>query len=572
MRRTTHATRLAVASAAVAAAAAVGLALGAPPPGPPFPEPEIDRAVYDQAAVFDAAAIAEAETIIDAIEARSGVEIAVYTQVVGYYPSYEETQDRARALMDQWGVGQRGIDDGLVIFFDLDDSRRHGQVNLYAGAGFRSTYLSDSDRQEIFDESMLPRLRIGDLSGALLAALDRIDGAVTPEHAQELLRARLLNAGLGLIGGPIILLGLVGWVALRWYREGRDPESLDDPSIHAAGPPAGLTPAAAVVILEGRSVRRALTTAMLDLASRGELSFREESSGLLGLGARKVAIALDPPARDAEDEARRSLARRKPSSAAEAALLRKLGTIAGTAKVIEPEEVPELAEHVAAFDQAVERHVVSGGWMARRPGQVMSRYRTIGAVAFVLGIVLIVGGANVPMSGLIVDGAAATLGGGVILIVAQWMPTVTRTGALARGMLLAYKRTLQKTMEQARSMAGVVEASGLTWLETPDRAVVWGTALGLGEAIEAVLAADVEDASLGRTPSIGYIPTWYVGSGGGGGGGGGSAFSSGALPDFGGMMSVLGSVGNAPSSSGSGGGGGFGGGGGGGGGGAGGGF
>jgi hypothetical protein len=80
------------------------------------------------------------------------------------------------------------------------------------------------------------------------------------------------------------------------------------------------------------------------------------------------------------------------------------------------------------------------------------------------------------------------------------------------------------------------------------------------------------------------LPTWYGSAPGGGhafaggdfagaGAGSGGLFSSSSIPDFGGMMSALGSIGTAPSSSGGSGGGGFGGGGsGGGGGGSGGGF
>ena len=60
-------------------------------------------------------------------------------------------------------------------------------------------------------------------------------------------------------------------------------------------------------------------------------------------------------------------------------------------------------------------------------------------------------------------------------------------GAMIRAMLAAYRRTLQKTMEQARSMQQVVDEAGLDWLDTPDQAVVWGTALGLQGEIEEVL-------------------------------------------------------------------------------------
>ena len=134
-------------------------------------------------------------------------------------------------------------------------------------------------------------------------------------------------------------------------------------------------------------------------------------------------------------------------------------------------------------------------------------------------------------------------------------------------------------MAQARSMQQVVDEAGLEWLETPDQAVVWGTALGLQSQIETVLKRSLDDVERGQAATAPYFPLWYTNSSGtsfastmGSGGSGGSLFSDSGIPDLGGMMSALGTIGNSPSSSG-GGGGGFGGGGsGGGGGGAGGGF
>jgi hypothetical protein len=116
-------------------------------------------------------------------------------------------------------------------------------------------------------------------------------------------------------------------------------------------------------------------------------------------------------------------------------------------------------------------------------------------------------------------------------------------------------------MEQSRSMDQVVATAGLDWLDTPDQAVVWGTALGLQDEIEGVLERSLDDVKEGRATSAGtYFPAWYGSSGGQGfasTGGGGGIFSSSGIPNIGGMMATLGTIGNAPSSSGSGGGGGF---------------
>ena len=75
---------------------------------------------------------------------------------------------------------------------------------------------------------------------------------------------------------------IVGGALLAWYRYGSDPVYLDDPSIHIPAPPADLTPAAGAVVRDGKSTRRALTTASLDLASRGLIAFDAEQTGLLG--------------------------------------------------------------------------------------------------------------------------------------------------------------------------------------------------------------------------------------------------------------------------------------------------
>ena len=50
--------------------------------GPPFPPPVEDQAVYDTAGAFRPGTVEQVEAMIDAIERRTGAEIAVYTQLV----------------------------------------------------------------------------------------------------------------------------------------------------------------------------------------------------------------------------------------------------------------------------------------------------------------------------------------------------------------------------------------------------------------------------------------------------------------------------------------------------------
>ena len=47
-----------------------------------------------------------------------------------------------------------------------------------------------------------------------MAALDKIDANATPEHANTLDTARIIDAAVGLIGAPLLLILLVGVGAL----------------------------------------------------------------------------------------------------------------------------------------------------------------------------------------------------------------------------------------------------------------------------------------------------------------------------------------------------------------------
>ena len=268
-----------------------------------------------------------------------------------------------------------------------------------------------------------------------------------------------------------------------------------------------------------------------------------------------------PTAADPVEEAQRARNARKPIGPAEDYALRQLRALGDDKDgFIEPDKLPEFGTSVSGFDSALEDHVVKGGWVVDKPSRVVARWIGKGILALVAGGAAILLGANLPASGLIIIGGAAIAGGVVIMLFARSMPRVTMPGAMVRAMLAAYRRTLQKTMEQARSMQQVVDQAGLAWLETPDQAVVWGTALGLQGDIEGVLQRSLEDVrEQPQLASATYFPGWYRTSDGSsfaGGlatGSGGSIFSNSAVPDLGGMMSALGTIGNSPASSGSGG-------------------
>jgi uncharacterized membrane protein YgcG len=520
------------------------------PPGPPYPDPIPDVTVYDYAGVLSRDTIMSVTQQIAAIEARTGAEVVVYSQVKPSADTPAEAEADAVALIDQWGVGRAGFDDGMAILLDLDDSRCHGQVQLYAAPGFAGSYLTNDERQRIFEEEMLPHLRGCDFDAALLAAMARIDASATADHARTLQLARQIDAATGLVVAPLAVLGLVGWAGWSWVRFGRDPEVLDDPSIHMPAPPPGLTPAAAAVVLDGRATRHALTTAMTDLASRGELRFREAG----GLLQHRVDVEVMRPD---ELDPRQVRARRVPLGAAEELALERLQALADSRGRITADELPKYARDVAAFDQLIEDHVTRQGWFREPPERSTERWSFRAGIVLVLGILGAVVATILPSSGLLLLGGGLIAASIVMFVLARVMPQRTLAGAMVHAWLAAYRRTLQKTFQQSRSMDEVVSSRAVPWLETADQAVVWGIGLGLHEEVEDVLERSLEQARAGgAAPGI-YLPAWYLASTGGGGAGGRAGIAPGlaassVIPDFGAMTAALSTIGAPPPSSGGG--------------------
>ena len=188
------------------------------------------------------------------------------------------------------------------------------------------------------------------------------------------------------------------------------------------------------------------------------------------------------------------------------------------------------------------------------------------AVEFVAAVVALLVGITIQSSGVLVISLGVRSRGGHARI-ADAMPARTMTGAIIRAMLAAYRRTLEKTMAQARSMTQVVEEAQLPWLDTPDQAASGRSLSGSsGTSSGSSIGASRTWPAVGSVPRGAWLPGWGGATGtaaGGAGSGGGSLFSGSATPEFNGMFAAIGSVGAPPSKVGLvgfGGGGGFGGG------------
>jgi uncharacterized membrane protein YgcG len=532
-----------------------------------FPGPVFDQAVYDEAGVLDAGTEAALEERIDALESRSGAEVAIYLQVDSSQ-DFETNLALAGALMDEWGVGRAGYDDGFVILVSFEEDLVHGVISTYAGSGFKAAYLSVDDQERLINQDMAPDFRAGEVGAGLMAALDVVDAAVTPAATQRLETYRQVNALVGIPGGILALVLTGGTAFVAWRRHGDDPELVDSPSVLMAGPPAEMTPPLATVLREGRAGSNALRTLLVELAGGGLIRFRNLDR------AKEVKADDDPdpltdPALDVLDP---PVERPQPKGPLGEAY-RELVIRGGSERSLRREALWGVNQALDPIKRQLEQEAVRLGWLTRLPTPEITRWVFIGVLEAALGVGAIFLGNTIPMSGLTLVGGALVVGGLVTGAFGTQMSKRTPNGAYVDAMLKAYRRTLEKTLEQARSMAEVVQDPTVRVLaDTPDKAVVWGVALGLHQEVGEVLAREMADPQTrAMSQSSGaYYPMWLGSSAGSGASdGGGGLFSGSGIPDIGGMLGTVGSIGSAPSSSS---GGGFGGGGGGGGGGASGGF
>ncbi|HEX5240139.1 MAG TPA: TPM domain-containing protein [Candidatus Limnocylindrales bacterium] len=529
--------------------------------------------VYDFANIWSQETKDAAQAEADAIKARTGAEIAVVS-----WPSGESSVSTggaaydAHTIIDAWGVGRAGVNDGLVVLFDMDTSNEHGQIFLATGSGFQSMYLSDDEAASIVNDDMLPKAKDGDLDGALTAGLDHLDRVVQPGGNPERAMLAALRLG-GAILVSLVALGALAWFLLTWWRQGRDARMpLIDDSVLLPSPPPNLTPALATVLREDRVSRDAFTSALVDLGHRGLVTFRQ-TGGLAGTSLGSHVDLVVPP-RPLDDQASQA-ARERPLGTSEHGLAQQIDLETDSDGVLDATRLKSgvgrklydtFRKHIGTAAQAT-------GWFRDDPNRLSGRWS---AIALALGILAVFGFfafATAPEDepGLVRAGAeplalAFALGvvaAFVIGIGTRFLPARTPDGAQTLAMTLAYRNTLRYELQNAPTVTQAVDATQkkLPWITTPDLLTVWAVALGLNTEIDHLIkkTIDSEGTAAGTAGLGGWSPVWYSAAAGGLGG----------LASTGGLAGMVGSISaTATSSSG----GGFSGGGGGGGGGAGGGF
>jgi uncharacterized protein len=128
-----------------------------------LPSPRPHGWVTDLTGRIPPGALGEINRLGDEAKAQAKGEIAV--AVVDDIDD-ANTRGFATRLFNRWGIGRRGINDGVLIFVSLDG--HHAEIILGSG-------LDDPQRrrisEEIIQSRMAPLLREGNTPGALIAGM-----------------------------------------------------------------------------------------------------------------------------------------------------------------------------------------------------------------------------------------------------------------------------------------------------------------------------------------------------------------------------------------------------------------
>jgi uncharacterized protein len=146
--------------AALAGAASAALPIPPPP----------DRRINDYAGVLSAGERARLEDKLRARERESSnqIVVAIFRSLQG-----ESLEDYSVRLAQAWRVGQKSLDNGVVLLIFVDDRK----TRLEVGYGLEAR-LTDALSSQILRQVVAPRFREGKIADGIAAGLDAIDQAI----------------------------------------------------------------------------------------------------------------------------------------------------------------------------------------------------------------------------------------------------------------------------------------------------------------------------------------------------------------------------------------------------------
>jgi len=166
------------------------------------------RWVTDTAGFMSPAAADELNARLRAYEQETGRQLLVW---IGTTTGGVPIEDWAVRAFEQWKVGRKGIDDGLVLFIMSEDRR----LRIEVGYGLEGD-VPDAIASRTINEIIVPRIQAGDRDGAVIAGMEAIAQAIggPPLPGRAVGAAPIRERPQPLTLGRLIFYGVIGLIIL----------------------------------------------------------------------------------------------------------------------------------------------------------------------------------------------------------------------------------------------------------------------------------------------------------------------------------------------------------------------
>ena len=164
--------------------------------------PDLSRRVTDLTATLNAGQVAALESKLAAFEAQKGSQIAV---LIVPTTQPEDIAQFGIRVADQWKVGRKKIDDGVILIIAKDDRK----LRLEVGYGLEGA-IPDAIAKRVIAETITPYFKAGDYYGGIDAGVQQLMRLVEGEQ--------LPPPGGSDSGGDdgVFIILIVGGIAAGW--------------------------------------------------------------------------------------------------------------------------------------------------------------------------------------------------------------------------------------------------------------------------------------------------------------------------------------------------------------------
>jgi len=164
--------------------------------------PDLSRRVTDLTATLNTGQAAALEKELTAFEAQKGSQIAV---LIVPTTQPEDIAQFGIRVAEQWKIGRRKIDDGVILIVAKNDRT----LRLEVGYGLEGA-IPDAVAKRVIAETITPYFKTGDFYGGIEAGVQQLMRLV---EGESLPPPGAANSGGG--DGPFVLL-IVGGIVAGW--------------------------------------------------------------------------------------------------------------------------------------------------------------------------------------------------------------------------------------------------------------------------------------------------------------------------------------------------------------------